>query len=184
MASIVANYLLGMKLTAAGRSPAAKYEAHHPETVEGHVLHELPEGGARGVECAVIVEMLGIDIGDNGDVGRQLDEGAVGLVGLDHHPLALADARVRAVGVDDPAVHHRRVEPTRLEQGRDHRGGRGLSMSTGNRQGINIFCNKPKHLSPFQNFKIFIFEELMLLMIFWYCRGINYQCFFPVLKIR
>ena len=32
MASIVVNYLLGMKLTAAGRSPAAKYEAHHPET--------------------------------------------------------------------------------------------------------------------------------------------------------
>src|SRR5256885_4261252 len=35
-----------------------------------------------------MIEMLRIDIGDDGDVGRQLQEGAVALVGLHHHPVA------------------------------------------------------------------------------------------------
>ena len=42
--------------------------------------------------------------------GRELDEGAVGLVGLDDHPLALAEARIGAPGVDDAAGDHRRIE--------------------------------------------------------------------------
>jgi hypothetical protein len=40
-------------------------EAHHGEAVEGHVLDELPERGAHRVEIAVVIEMLGIDIGDD-----------------------------------------------------------------------------------------------------------------------
>ena len=63
-----------------------------------------------------MVEVLGIDIGDDGDVGRQLEEGAVGFVGLHHHPVAGAEPRVGAVGVDDAAVDHGRIETFRLDQ--------------------------------------------------------------------
>ena len=63
-----------------------------------------------------MVEVLGIDIGDDRDVGRQLEEGAVGLVGLDHHPVAGAEPRVGAVGVDDAAVDHGRIELAGVEQ--------------------------------------------------------------------
>lgn len=52
-------------------------EAHHAETVERHVLDELAEGCAHGVEIAVVVEMLGVDIGNDGDFRWQLQEGAV-----------------------------------------------------------------------------------------------------------
>jgi hypothetical protein len=86
-------------------------EAHDAEAVERHVLDELAEGFAHGVEIAVVVEMLGIDIGDDGDVGRQFQEGAVGFVGLDHHPLALAHAGIGAVGIDDAAIDDGRIEP-------------------------------------------------------------------------
>jgi hypothetical protein len=102
--------------------------AHHPETVERHILDELAERLAHLVEGAVVVEMLGVDVGDDGDVGRQLEEGAVALVGLDHHPLAFAHAGVGAVGVDDAAVDDGRVEPACVEQRRHHRGRRGLAV--------------------------------------------------------
>ena len=79
-------------------------DAHHREAVERDVLDEGAEGVLDRVEGAEMVEMLGVDIGDDGDVGGQLQEGAVGFVGLDHHPVALAHAGIGAVGVDDAAI--------------------------------------------------------------------------------
>ena len=63
-------------------------EAHHREAVERHVLDEGAERLAQRVERAVMVEVLRVDVGDDDDVGGKLDEGAVGLVGLHHHPVA------------------------------------------------------------------------------------------------
>ena len=55
-----------------------------------------------------IVEMLGIDVRDDTDLGRQPRERAVALVGFDDHPLALTKPRVRAPRVDDAAGYDRR----------------------------------------------------------------------------
>ncbi len=73
-------------------------EAHHREPVEGHVLDEGAECLLDGVVGLEMVEMLGIDVGDDRDIGRKLEEGAVRFVGFDHHELARAHARVGAVG--------------------------------------------------------------------------------------
>ena len=105
--------------------------AHHRETVERHVLDEGAERVLHRVEGLEVIEMLGIDIGDDGDVGRQLEEGAVGFVGLDHHPVAGAEPRIGAVGVDDAAVDHGRIETAGIEQRGDQRGGRGLAVGAG-----------------------------------------------------
>ena len=105
--------------------------AHHREAVERHVLDEGAERVLHRVEGLEVIEMLGIDIGDDGDVGRQLQEGAVGFVGLHHHPVAGAEPRVGAVGVDDAAVDHGRIEVAGVEQRRDQRGGRGLAVGAG-----------------------------------------------------
>ena len=64
---------------------------------------------------------------------RQLQEGAVALVGFDHHPVAGAQPRVGAVGIDDAAIDHGRVEAAGVEQGRDHRRRRGLAVGAGDR---------------------------------------------------
>jgi hypothetical protein len=65
---------------------------------------------AQVLDRAPMLHMLGVDIGDDGDGGGQAVEGAVALVGLDHHPFALPHPRVGAVGVDDAAIDHRRVD--------------------------------------------------------------------------
>ncbi len=105
--------------------------AHHRETVERHVLDKAAERFLHRVVGLEVVEVLGIDIGDDGDVGRQLQEGAVGLVGLHHHPVAAAEPRIGAVGFDDAAVDDGRIEIAGVEQRRDQRRGRGLAVGAG-----------------------------------------------------
>ena len=86
---------------------------------------------AQVLDAAPVLHVLGVDVGDDGDGGGQAVEGAVALVGLDHHPLALPHAGVGAVGVDDAAVDDRRVDAARVQQGRDHGGGGGLAVGSG-----------------------------------------------------
>ena len=105
--------------------------AHHGEAVERHVLDEGAERILHRDEGLEVVEMLGVDVGDDGDVGRQLQERAVGFVGLDHHPVAGAEPGVGAVGVDDAAVDHGRIEIRGIEQRRDERRRRGLAVGAG-----------------------------------------------------
>ena len=105
--------------------------AHHREAVERDVLDEIVEGVLHRFVGVEVVEVLGIDIGDDGDVGRQLEEGAVGLVGLHHHPVAGTEPGIGAVGVDDAAVDDGRVEIAAVEQRRHHRGGGGLAVGAG-----------------------------------------------------
>ena len=83
-----------------------------------------------------MVVMLGIDVGDHGHVGGQLEEGAVRFIGLDDHPAAAAEPRVGPVGVDDAAVDDGRVELAGIEQGRDKRGRRGLAVRAGARHAM------------------------------------------------
>ena len=105
--------------------------AHDREAVERNVLDEIAEGVLHRFVGVEMVEMLGIDIGDDDDVGRQLDEGAVGFVGLHHHPVAFAEMGIGAVGVDDAAVDHGRIEPAGVEQRGHQRGGGGLAVGAG-----------------------------------------------------
>ena len=63
------------------------------DAVERHVLDELDERLLDRVEAAIMVEMLGIDVGDDRDRAVEPQEAAVALVGLDHHPVADAPSR-------------------------------------------------------------------------------------------
>ena len=108
-------------------------DAHHRETVEGHVLDELAVGLLDLLEPAVMLEMLGIDVGDDRDRPVEPKEAAVAFVGLDHHPVALAEPGVRSVAVDDAAVDDGRVEPARVEHRGDHRRRRRLPVRSGDR---------------------------------------------------
>jgi hypothetical protein len=102
--------------------------ADRREAVERDVLDEVLEALLHRVEVAPVVQVLGVDVGDDGHGGLQLQERPVALVGLDHDPVALADLGVGAVGVDDPAVDHGRVQGAGVQQGGDHRGGGGLAV--------------------------------------------------------
>ncbi len=78
-----------------------------------------------------MIKMLRVDIGHDGDVGRQLEKGAIAFVGLDNHPVTGPQTRIRAIGVDDAAVDHRRIKAPGLQQSRDERGRCRLAVRAG-----------------------------------------------------
>jgi len=105
--------------------------AHDGEAVERYVLDESAERLLHGGEGFEVIKMLGVDIGDDGDVGGQFEECAVGLIGLHNHPVAGAESGVGTVGVDDAAVDHRRIETAAIEQRRHQRGRCRLAVGAG-----------------------------------------------------
>ena len=103
-------------------------DAQHREAVERHVLHELLEAGDHRLGRAPVVEMLGVHVGDDRDDRGQAEEAAVAFVGLHHHPVAGAEARVGAVGVDDAAVDDGGIEPRGFQHRGDQAGRGGLAV--------------------------------------------------------
>src|SRR5262249_49297404 len=86
-------------------------EAEHGRAVERDLVHEAQEGLLDVREVAVGVEVLAVDVRDHGDGRRQLQERAVGLVGLRDHVLAAAQASARAQHAEPSPDHHRGIEP-------------------------------------------------------------------------
>ena len=91
-------------------------DAHDGEAIEGNILDEGEEGLLRLVEGTVMVKVLGVDIGDDHHIRRKLHEGAIGLIRLDDHPVALAEPRIGAIGIDDAAIDDGRVEVACVQQ--------------------------------------------------------------------
>ena len=75
--------------------------------------------------------MVRLDVRDDGDLGPQLVEGAVVFVRFDDDDVALPVFRVRRDVLQDAADDDGRIEAGVFEDGRDHRGGRGLAMRAG-----------------------------------------------------
>ena len=109
-----------------------------------------------------IVHVLGIDIGHHADLGRKLQEGAVGFVGLDHHPFAPADPRIGAPAIDDAARDHGRIEVRGFQQVGDERGGGGLAVRAGDRHGGARAHQLGKHLGAADDGKSLLLGRLEL----------------------
>ncbi len=121
--------------------------AHHGKSIERHVFDECAKCLLHGIESLEVIEMLGIDVGHDRDVGRQLQERAVRFIGFDHHPVAGAEPCVRTVGVDDAAVDHGRVKAARIDERRNQRGGRRLAVRAGDRDAALEPHQLGQHLS-------------------------------------
>src|SRR5262249_51447079 len=107
-------------------------QADNHSAVERDLVDELDEGVADGVERWVVVEMLAIDVGDDGDDGGELEKGAVALVGFDDEKIAVAHAGVGAAhGPDAAADHDGGIEPGVVENGGGHRGSSGFTVAAG-----------------------------------------------------
>ena len=65
--------------------------AHDNGAFLGHRLHEPQKRRANFFDAArVVIQMVGLDIGDERDIGRQVQERTVALIGLDNVIIALA----------------------------------------------------------------------------------------------
>ena len=78
----------------------------------------------------VVVEL---DVRQHRDLDLQAEHRAIGLVGLDDQPLALAPVRVRHAVADRAADEPARLEARRAHRMDDHRGGRRLAVGAGDR---------------------------------------------------
>src|SRR5205085_2655744 len=76
----------------------------------GRAGEEPSEGLLDGGGRAVVVEVVGLDAGDDADVDGELEERAVALVGLDDEPLTVRPRRAAADLVDVASDDERRVE--------------------------------------------------------------------------
>ena len=104
-------------------------------------------------QVPVVVQMLPVQVGDDGDFGGQDGEGAVGLVGLGHENLAPAQDGVGPHPVPHRAHHHRGVEISGPEHRRGHGGGGGLAVHAGDRH-LGLALHAPgQHLPPAQHGK-------------------------------
>ena len=83
-----------------------------------------------------MIEVFGVDVGDDRDGRGQLEERAVALVGLGDEEIPGAEAGVRAQRVDLTADDDRRVEAGLAQHSRHERCGRRLSVGPGDRHAV------------------------------------------------
>jgi len=93
-----------------------------------------------------VVEVLGIDVGDDGDRRRQLEKAPVALVGLGDEEVPLAEARVAPQRVDLAADDHRGIQPRRAQHRGDERRRRRLAVRPGDGDGVANAHQLGEHL--------------------------------------
>ena len=101
--------------------------------------HSADSPGERGErrldvrQALVVVQMVGFDVGDERDVGRQQQERPVALVRLGHEVRAGSILRAEPGLGEDPADDVAGVGPALAEHRGEHRGGGGLAVRPGHR---------------------------------------------------
>ena len=78
-----------------------------------------------------MIEMLGINIGDDGQGRHQQQKRRVALVGLGHHVVAVPESHVASARAQISANRDRRIEPRLFEDEADQTGSGGLAMGPG-----------------------------------------------------
>src|SRR5690348_5948217 len=106
-------------------------EAEDCGAVERHAIHEFEKRGLNLLERMVLVEMLAVDRGDDGDDGREQQKGTIAFISLDDHVFALADARISSGGVDAAADDERGIEASGGKDGSYKGGGGRLAVRAG-----------------------------------------------------
>ena len=103
------------------------------------------------VQRLVVRVVVHLEVHHRGDLGTQVQQAAVALVGLGHQPLALPRAGVRAHVVELAADHVGRVEAAAVQDVRHHGGGRRLAVGAGDRDAAPQRHEAGEHLRPAQD---------------------------------
>ena len=106
------------------------------------------EGVDDRVEGAVVVEVVGLDVGEDGAGEGQLEVGAVALVGLDHQPPPAGPVRARAHLVQVAADDEARIEPGLGQHHGQHRGRGRLAVRAGHGQRVGLRADGRQHPRP------------------------------------
>src|ERR1051325_10279684 len=123
--------------------PYALEQPRHGGIVDAGDNHApLPHARSKNVErildsleAAVVLEVIGLDVRDDGDLGMELVEGAVVLVGLHDQEVAAAALGIAAEVAAHAANQNGRIEPCLFEHGGDERRRCGLAVRAGDADG-------------------------------------------------
>ncbi len=109
-------------------------QAQHGDAVERQALGEFDEGLLQLGEAVVVgLHVVGIDVGDDFDDRRQIEERGIRLVGLDHDEVARAKFGVGASLGQASANDEGGVEPAFGQHACHQAGGGGFAVCAGNR---------------------------------------------------
>ena len=136
---------------------------HHDELVR--LLGEGHEGVLERLERAVVVEVIGVDVRDQGDRGVVEQERAVRLVGLDDEQLAASRLRALSERGDDAAVHEAGVFAEAEQTGDDHAGRRGLAVRAGDGDETLAADQPRQRLRPVQHRDALLERQLVLRVV-------------------
>jgi hypothetical protein len=111
--------------------------AHHGQSVERQVVHEIHERLFQTLHVVVIgAQVIGIDVGHHRDHRLQVQERGIALVGLGNQITAGTETCV-CMRAEQPAADHIGRIQTRLgEHAGDQTGRRGLAVRTGHRNAV------------------------------------------------
>ncbi len=116
---------------------------------------QLPEIGGEGLldvgQVPVEIQVLPVQVGDHGDLGAEISEGAVAFVGLGHEILTPAQDGVATQMVAHRAHHHGGVEAAGPQDSRGHGGGGGLAVGPGDGDLLVALHQPGQHLAPAQH---------------------------------
>ena len=95
-------------------------------------MQELDKSRLQTFEVvAVCLHVVSVDVGDDGHDRQQIEEGGVGLVGLDDDVVAAAESRIGTDAVEPPTDDKGRVEPCLRQHAGDEAGRGGLAVRPG-----------------------------------------------------
>ena len=115
-----------------GQGPrAGVVGAQQGQAVGGPAVQERGERGGHVGLVGVDVVVVHLDVGDHGAVGREVQERAVGLVGLGDEGVPGPVVGAGAASVQRAPDRERRVQPGGLQGHGHHRGGGGLAVRAG-----------------------------------------------------
>src|SRR5207237_6826473 len=100
----------------------------------------LLERGGQTAKAAVMVEVIGLDVGDHRCVRRELEKRAVALVSLDHEPFTVVVGGVGADLVEIAADDEAWLPARGAQDERQHRRRGRLAVTAGDGHGAMCGC--------------------------------------------
>ena len=94
-------------------------ETHNAGTIKRNILHVAHKRIVQVFKTAVMLQMFGVDIGDNAHGRGQTHKSAVAFIGFNHHPVARTKPRIGAIGIDNATIDNGRIEPRSIKHGGD-----------------------------------------------------------------
>ncbi len=107
-------------------------DAENSRAIERHVIDEAQKRIAHAIDISIMIEVLGIDVGNDRERRHQQQKRRVALVGLGHHVVTAPEAYIAAARAQISADRNGRIEAGLLEDEADEPGGRRLTVRARN----------------------------------------------------